>query len=74
MLSATYGASLARVQVPHVGRRVKDVLHDEYVTATRTTGPQPKEGQAGQANAVWTHRVTDADVHNIRSGMWWLGW
>lgn len=55
-------------QVPGTGRAVRDLLFSEYVHAASTQGRQPPAGEKGQVHAVWTHRVRDKDVQQIKSG------
>jgi hypothetical protein len=54
------------LQVPDVGRSVKELLHDEYVSSSNTA--QSKDGESGQGTAVWRHKVTKQDVRDIKSG------
>lgn len=58
-----------RSQGSKTGRSRWELLAEEYVEAGRGGGiGQSKMGFHGQVHAVWSHRVSQADVNTIRSG------
>ncbi|KAJ9533753.1 hypothetical protein QJQ45_026784 [Haematococcus lacustris] len=60
---------------PSSGRRLRQVLYEEYTSRSTGSQPQAESGFTGQGYAVWSHSVSDSDVKRIKSGampVWYI--
>ncbi|GFR52361.1 hypothetical protein Agub_g14919 [Astrephomene gubernaculifera] len=64
-LTFHFAPQLLATQDPHSGRRVKDVLKEQYVLGGKEHGPQPPHGQEGHASAVLKHGVNRRECRTL---------
>ncbi|KXZ49437.1 hypothetical protein GPECTOR_21g663 [Gonium pectorale] len=64
-LSFHYSRKLLDARDPASGRRLRELLREEYIAGGKAGPGQPPHGQAGQLNAVFTHSLSKAEQKTL---------